>query len=478
MSAAAVALARRRAREDLFLSREEFIKDKDNVARVARWEQRTSKAIEKKELIDRANKLTDNDEKILSNRRNKICQLYQREMAEWKEMVVESQEISMEGHMEQIREKAFRLKAKREAERRSFVKECYERQWRDGCDEARILDSRAIMDKLMRDRNDAVACKESRTKESQMDSTETAEWKKRLKDLEDKEFLEQEKRHRKNIEIKLVLDEQVKSLREKREILKRQKLKEENEQIEFWRSEEERLRENEINALRESHARGEEILKTNICRHKQREHDIAMKREQDKLMLQYAIGKEEREIANERAEKEKGKNIASEYVTFFREQLLKEKENTDAIDRIREAEMEKISTKRDNALKVQEEARRRLMTEVSIGRQQQIMEKAKQQEAENQELAEQLAKSMEEWRNQEEAEREERIQSKARTVDNMVANKAIIDEKRLKQALFIRETHLMTKQIEYAEKQHQQKLSQQSGNVLTYYPLKHTKWYS
>eukprot|EP00957_Ditylum_brightwellii_P124077 9458122-Ditylum_brightwellii.AAC.1 len=92
------------------------------------------------------------------------------------------------------------------------------------------------------------------------------------------------------------------------------------------------------------------------------------------------------------------------------------------------------------------------------------MEKAKQQEAENQELAEQLAKSMEEWRNQEEAEREERIQSKARTVDNMVANKAIIDEKRLKQALFIRETHLMTKQIEYAEKQHQQKLSQQSGN--------------
>eukprot|EP00957_Ditylum_brightwellii_P082126 6245037-Ditylum_brightwellii.AAC.1 len=186
MSAAAVALARRRAREDLFLSREEFIKDKDNVARVARWEQRTSKAIEKKELIDRANKLTDNDEKILSNRRNKICQLYQREMAEWKEMVVESQEISMEGHMEQIREKAFRLKAKREAERRSFVKECYERQWRDGCDEARILDSRAIMDKLMRDRNDAVACKESRTKESQMDSTETAEWKKRLKDLEDK----------------------------------------------------------------------------------------------------------------------------------------------------------------------------------------------------------------------------------------------------------------------------------------------------
>jgi len=72
-------LAHRRAQEHLFRSREEYIKDKDKSVRVARWEERTSNAIEMQELIDQANKLTDNNRENLNNRRQKICQLYQRE---------------------------------------------------------------------------------------------------------------------------------------------------------------------------------------------------------------------------------------------------------------------------------------------------------------------------------------------------------------------------------------------------------------
>ena len=54
-----------------------------------------------------------------------------------------------EERMEQIREKAYYLKTKREAERQEYVKKCCDRQWRDACDEARTLGSKARLYKLM-----------------------------------------------------------------------------------------------------------------------------------------------------------------------------------------------------------------------------------------------------------------------------------------------------------------------------------------
>jgi hypothetical protein len=41
-------------------------------------------------------------------------------------------------------ERAYALRDKREAERLAFVKSCYDQQWRDACDDARTLDSKAM----------------------------------------------------------------------------------------------------------------------------------------------------------------------------------------------------------------------------------------------------------------------------------------------------------------------------------------------
>ena len=42
-------------------------------------------------------------------------------------------------------ERAYALRDQREAARRAYVQEQYDRQWRDACDDARLLDSEALL---------------------------------------------------------------------------------------------------------------------------------------------------------------------------------------------------------------------------------------------------------------------------------------------------------------------------------------------
>ena len=49
---------------------------------------------------------------------------------------------------DRIMERAYKLRDDRESKRKEFVKECYDKQWRDACDDARTLDSQA-MDKFL-----------------------------------------------------------------------------------------------------------------------------------------------------------------------------------------------------------------------------------------------------------------------------------------------------------------------------------------
>ena len=64
-------------------------------------------------------------------------------MSHWKETLKSSLEVTPEERMERIRTRAYDLNAKREAERKEFVEECNERQWRDACGDLRAFDSKA-----------------------------------------------------------------------------------------------------------------------------------------------------------------------------------------------------------------------------------------------------------------------------------------------------------------------------------------------
>jgi hypothetical protein len=89
------------------------------------------------------------------------------------------------------------LKDRREGERKQFVSEMYSKQWRDANDDARTLDSQAIMDKLLRDRKAAVNYKEGdgKKKEEEEAKRQAEIWKIQMDELDAKERADQKKRH-------------------------------------------------------------------------------------------------------------------------------------------------------------------------------------------------------------------------------------------------------------------------------------------
>ena len=85
--------------------------------------------------------------------------------------------------MRRIRARAHLLKEQRESERQRFVQEMYDKQWRDACDDARTLDSNAVVKKLVRDRKAAVNYREGdgKAKAAELAAEQAALWKKQVR---------------------------------------------------------------------------------------------------------------------------------------------------------------------------------------------------------------------------------------------------------------------------------------------------------
>ena len=85
-------------------------------------------------------------------------------MNNWREEVLSKVE-TVEERKARIMERAYKLRDARESARGKYVEECYNRRWREACDDARTLDSiettkfmaaermRQIQDKIQRKQN-------------------------------------------------------------------------------------------------------------------------------------------------------------------------------------------------------------------------------------------------------------------------------------------------------------------------------------
>ena len=470
-------IARRRAQEESFRSREAYLKEESKTNYVVQWQEQNVKLLEQQQKKNHAQTQQKAKEEQIDARRAKLMKLYDDDMNQWKNIVVKSQYMSTEEQMEQIREKAYRLKAKREAERQEYVKKCCDRQWRDACDEARTLDSKARLDKLMHDRKHSVVNKEAK-KESREDAKTREEWNRKMQDLKEKEIKDHKIRNQKNLEMKLALDHQVMSLQQKKTRLEQQKRDEDLQQIKQWELENQLEHEKHVKMIKEAHQRGDDIFQTNLSRLEARQRENALQRENDLLLLKFAQEKERIQIENELAKKDEGKEMAKEYKEFSHEQMMKDEIDNSRVNKIRNDAMEEIWTKRDNQIKAERDARNRLMDEVNQGRLIQISTKKKEMENEQIQSRLQVLADKQKWERQEQLEKAERDAMKAKTVENMEANKRLIRIKEAQQARQSQEKHLLNKQIQYTERQRKERLDRLSGNVESYFPLKHTNWYS
>lgn len=94
-------------------------------------------------------------------------------------------------------ERAYALRDAREKERARFVKEKYDEQWRDACDDARTLDSKAMTKAMNQERIAQIQDKLRRKEQvSGQENSFLTEWNRQLEELERRDLAKQEMRRR------------------------------------------------------------------------------------------------------------------------------------------------------------------------------------------------------------------------------------------------------------------------------------------
>jgi Trichohyalin-plectin-homology domain len=225
-------------------------------------------------------------------------------------------------------------------------------------------------------------------------------------------------------------------------------------------------------------ARGREILEYNKQFKILAAEEARVQRLQDQLLIDYAIQKEKEQDAAEEAKRIADRESGLQYRKYLEEQMVKEAEDTAFVDEVRRREEERVWKARDDALRAREEARKRLMKMVDEGRQEQMKAKHEailHEKAEGQVFAAKFIEDAKEGiqREREEAERRRQIQ-----MDNQEKLKQQMAIRENKEDLVRQEIYLENKHMEYMERKHRQKLSEQGGAVKTYFPLKQSQWYS
>lgn len=131
--------------------------------------------------------------------------------------------------------------------------------------------------------------------------------------------------------------------------------------------------------------RGREIREFNETNKYVKEETLKVKKEQDQMLLDYALRKEREANEAEEAKRLATRRAAIQYRKYLEEQMIKEAEDTAFMDEVCKREEERVWKMRDDALQARDDARRALMQQVDEGRQEQIRLKREAIEQEKEE---------------------------------------------------------------------------------------------
>lgn len=459
------ALARRRAHEALREERLAYVDHNAKASQVVSFEHRTAKRIAATNICRKAAIFRQQDLQKLQDRQKAMEELYKREMAEWEQQVKEKNSMTTEERMEEIRSKALRLREAREADRKNYIESCYERQWRASSEEARKAESRAFLTRLLKEREkEATKPSHYQGLEKEAKRLEALELEQRKKELDQHAADAELQNKERNAATKKALDLQVaaKSQRERDSALQRQQ--EGAEDIQRIENEKRMALEAEKVRRRQQEEARRDIIRENSAKSKEREQYLAKDREEDLRLLDYALQKEQRELAQEAAAKEENVGMSKEYMAFLEGQMKKVQTDTSRIDAIREAKAEQIWLQRDAVLAAQVEARRRMMAEVDDCRRIQIKQQILQIEQERKEVAKYVAECVEAARKQNAIDKQKGMEATASTVSIANMNAAVAgDRQKRREEDQAQQALLERKAREYEERKHGQRLRELLG---------------
>jgi hypothetical protein len=349
---------RQRDQERVLRETHSFLAQQNNTQHRHDWEERTQQLIEQREVNAITQKLLRQEQDELEKRKREVQSVREGEMNGWKKTLQTSLEVTQEERMEKIRERAYELKAQREADRQAFVGESYERQWVDECDELRAFDSKVTLDRVRRDQEAMIKNKKVGAEQEPRFATSL---------INKDESNEQAHRRQASFELKLALERQVEWKKAQVEDMKMKRQLEEKEQLRQLAMLEEKARRAEKDAIEKARRNGEDMLRDLRLREIEREKRKATELEQNKILLQHALDSERNRIQMEKAKKQLGKVPAPKDECSRGEEATQDKMMNDHIDETRRNQSDRIAKISDDKMAAEAESKRRWMQEVSMG---------------------------------------------------------------------------------------------------------------
>jgi len=420
-------ITRRRIVDEARAELDQRVKSDFHVNESAKWEVRTAAAMKRAAVANIARSLKQRDQAALEARRNKLRTMLTAEDEGYR-IELASQAEAPADRAKRLVKEARRRKEEREEKRKQFVEEQLERQWKDGCDDLRTIDSQFFNLHCRSEVLKQVEDHKMRQMEQEADRSRWAnEWESaRLKGME------MDKKH---------AEARAQALLENRRDLRRQM----EEQQEARRREMEQLAQDKAffqkilamdaeaakHKAEMEHERKRQLQREtaayNEALQKQREEAYRLQREQDKADLWAKMEEFKEDTRRAEGDKEAQRRDMREYREYLAKRREEERLMERELDRLVQEDLDRSNLARDLQWERERLARERLMAEVHQTRAQQIAEKQRRKLREEEEVfMEKRAAELDVARAHEEERREieeqkQQAQRRLRDLDSQVS---------------------------------------------------------
>jgi len=351
------------------------------------------------------------------------------------------------------------------------VQNAYDTLWREGCDDLRDLDGKALSVFMGAERQKQIEEKENRRALEEInENSYYAEWSKQLEAMaaaDDEKKARRDANFKKNASGIITQIEQGAQARYEQYARTQHEAEEEIAACNAAIAEEEAR---EAAKKQQAVERGKEVLAFNAKFQEMAKEKDAIEFERDTMLLNNALKLEREQLEIENEKKKAGAEAAKQYRKYLEELMIKEAEDDGFVDAMNKREADKVQKARDDALQARQDARDYLMKKVAEGRAEQIQAKINKtaQEIEDDKIyAKKFLVDIKVGVEQDRAAAEKR---RAVNVENQERLLRQITAREKAQEMEKQDIFLDEKRMQLIEKRHRERLSAQGGVVRLQFP--------
>lgn len=334
-------MEKRRQNEDVKIAEEARLREVGKVTAYAQWENDTTAKIGVAREAGYLTTLANQSDAELNERRQQLGNLYEREMRSWKRLLENSKQTTQE-RKDEIRDKADALRRQRQAGDEAYVKEMRAKQWRNGCDDLRDLDTQATVMEVARRRQEQLRERENQNQQAAEDEDQwTKAWEIDRLQKEARESRDLASQFKRNHDMKRDLDTQVGQAAQGRHLMKDLTQREAKDTKNRWQNEEDVQNHHDASIKAAQRAEGKRVQLENNERQKLRGITARQEMQNDLTLLQVALEKERRELEEEEEKKRQEKESTKKYQELLKLQMVKEKQDDSLLEELRRQDSER-----------------------------------------------------------------------------------------------------------------------------------------